>query len=369
MIIYYAIILLTFALSYIEQQRKIDYAVFTILAIFFSFSYMTGSDWRNYEQYYYTDFAVRHVEPGYMLLSNTFHKIGVSFWWFHCGIKFICFYLLWDFLKRYQENIYMALTLLISSYCLYLFIDCPFRSLIAISIFLYSTRFIEEKKPLLYILGGCLASSMHLTAIITLPLYWITQQRFSTKILFIVYSILFLYLAFFNITDIFLPIKTINFDLYNRLAYYLNNANSETSIFTPSLLIRILVLFYMLAFKESLIKYWRDKEWIYNMAFIYLILNLVAYKMNVLQRFSFFPLPFYILIICSIIDIHINTSRNIMKMIFLVIALYTGYSWLIKPNCYIPYSSYLLYWIQQNEPKFEIRTNYNHNGLNVEELY
>ena len=73
--IYLLVIIWLFVLSY-RIKAKFKFPIFSLflLMVFLCFGYMTGSDWRNYETEYYSEFSVRLVEPGYMLLSNLFSR-------------------------------------------------------------------------------------------------------------------------------------------------------------------------------------------------------------------------------------------------------------------------------------------------------
>jgi len=63
------------------------------------------------------------------------------------------------------------------------------RQSIAIMIFFYAIRFILEKDPLRYILWISIASLFHISAIIMLPVYFITKIKFNQKLFALLYII------------------------------------------------------------------------------------------------------------------------------------------------------------------------------------
>ena len=86
----------------------------------------------------------------------------------------------------------------------FLFIDCPFRNLISITIFLYSIRFIESKNLLIYSLLSILALGFHTTSIIMIPVYFIINRKINNYIFIVLYTLSFIFFFFPEVVFIIL---------------------------------------------------------------------------------------------------------------------------------------------------------------------
>ena len=103
--------------------------------IFLCAGYMCGTDWRSYE------FAYNHsslstvnqeiFEIGYSYLQAICHTLGINFWIFHIALKSIVFFSLCYFVKVFKQNLFLFWFLFLPDMGFYLFIDCPFRNLLA----------------------------------------------------------------------------------------------------------------------------------------------------------------------------------------------------------------------------------------------
>ena len=84
MLVYFIpiLVILLFSVSITKSEKKKRNLIIALM-LFLCFGYMTGSDWRSYEQCYHDGFLLRLTEPGYMWLSNRCSEIGIPFWLFH----------------------------------------------------------------------------------------------------------------------------------------------------------------------------------------------------------------------------------------------------------------------------------------------
>ena len=141
MLIYFLILSFCLLLSFLKIKRTIENIALITIAFVICFGYTTGTDWQTYERFYYGLISnLDGKEYGYILLQTIFHKLGVNFWIFHIGIKLIVFYLLIEFVRLFNINIFLFLVFFLPDAGFYLFIDCPFRNLIAIGISLLAIK-------------------------------------------------------------------------------------------------------------------------------------------------------------------------------------------------------------------------------------
>lgn len=360
MILYFLAIVGSFFLSFFKREKIVDITFFFLLIIFICFGYMTGSDWDGYEGFYNNGFLHKLVEPGYMLLSNTFSAVGIDFWIFHIAIKVICFGIIFNTIMHREENSYFAVMMYLASFGFYLFIDCPFRSLIAVSISLLGIQYIETKNWLKYSIITLLAMSVHITSIVLIPVYFariISKIRTRTLVISFVLVYLFLFLGgieiILNLLDVLLP------SLHKRLEFYIGKSVSQSRLFSPGLIFRIVILVFMSVYRRKLIKHFTRGELVFNLTYIYLILSLITYAFPFLFRMALFLSPFYVIMFAMIVKELNITSKIIFKFGFFMAALLITWATITgKPN-YVPYTNILEFVIKGEYPKFEYRKNYN----------
>ena len=163
------------------QNKKISRdALFVCLGLFLCTGYMVGSDWRNYEYYYGRTNEDEHliVETGYYLVTQLFSWLGVSFWHFYILTKIFCYVTIIKFIRKYTKGNYAWALLFFYSYLsLYYFIDCPFRNLIAASIFLYAIDAVFEKKWIRFVVVSLIAASFHISVLFFIPFFFASHNK------------------------------------------------------------------------------------------------------------------------------------------------------------------------------------------------
>lgn len=112
----------------------------------------------------------------------------------------ICFFT-FRFIYKYSSNIYMSAFLFVTL-GFFGFAQTGFRQTIAISICLWAYDFIVKKKFLSFLLITLLAGSMHQTAIIFIPMYFVGQLELNRKnVIIMMVALAFVYVfssVFFN---------------------------------------------------------------------------------------------------------------------------------------------------------------------------
>lgn len=327
--------------------------------LFLCFGYMTGSDWRGYENCYCNGFLHKLLEPGYMLLSNTFSEFGINFWVFHILFKCISFYAtIWFIMKTCEnENVFFVLTLWYASYGLFLYINCPFRNLIACGVSAIAFYFMFKKKWLLYFTLCTLAISFHLSAIILYVLPFIRVDKINSKYLVILYLVLLIVLgmggADFLKSIIFSYLPSF---LTTRMEFY---ADSESgSVFSIGLIPRLICLYLIVKYRQPIInnnKYGKD---VFNLSYIFLICSLIYYVFPMLFRASLFLGPFYVIAIYWGVKEMPRSSRVNMKLCFFCITSAIVFT-TVRSVYYVPYSNILNNCIKGEFYDYSYRDNYN----------
>ena len=93
----------------LSDNRKWYIFMGVYLWLFLCFGYMTGSDWRVYEEWYYSLdfnrlFYDYYAEPGYYLYMMLFRLLNVGFWPYFILTKTIIFIVIYRTIFDYFEG-------------------------------------------------------------------------------------------------------------------------------------------------------------------------------------------------------------------------------------------------------------------------
>lgn len=378
--IYLLIIIWLFVLSY-RIKAKFKFPIFSLflLMIFLCFGYMTGSDWRNYETEYYSEFSVRLVEPGYMLLSNLFSRSHINFWVFHIFFKcvfyiffisFICnIYVakkidhlnLFDYAYIYSgtnRTILCGIMMWVASFGFFMLINCPFRNVISCAIMLPAFVYLFRGKIVYYYLFTVLAISFHFSAVLMLFLPLVKLEKVSSKCLVLIYMSLLILLSIGGSSLLLNILAKISPSiLYDRITFY-EDSELESSVFSVGLLPRLLCLWAILRYRSKICANFACGNKIVSLCYFYLLLSLIYCVYPLLFRCALFLSPFYILgIICSLSVMKINV-RKYIKVAWLVFALGITVTTVQTP-AYVPYSNIITSYIMGGNHSYFYRDNYN----------
>ena len=366
MLLYIIVILFCFSLSAIKLPKWAENTGLALIAFFLCFGYMTGSDWYMYEQYFdnakLSEEIAKSREFGYFLLQNTIGSLGIDFWAFHIFVKLISFYFLVKFIRHFDLNVFLFLAFFIPNIGLYLFIDCPFRNLIAFAIVLLAYNKLFENKPILFFIYTIIAISFHLSAIFAVIIYFVYRK--DIKLSFAIIASIIIYSIAFNIdflvTNIYIPLTNAIPILNERLKGYFLDSRFITNTINAGSFIRLLILVIFLAFKEAIVNGDKNRSYIYNLSILYLLLYPLGISMKIIQRFSLFLSPFYAMsIIYLITSIKIKGNKYILSLFFIAFSFWQTYSIITVDYRYVPYTNYIFYWVKKNFPNIEYRHQFN----------
>ena len=144
-----------------------------LFALIFGCRFNVGVDYHMYYLDYLYNYSSRDLEAGFLFIKETFQNNNLHFALYFGFIAFIqIFFFMIAFRKKAYLYPFILLVLFLS--CIELGWMNGIRQSIATCIFVYATTFIIEKKTLKYVLAILLAMQFHNSAIILLPVYFIT---------------------------------------------------------------------------------------------------------------------------------------------------------------------------------------------------
>lgn len=371
MIPYFFVIFLSLVSHFVQGLRNSDiwYRMYLcILCVFLCCGYMCGSDWRQYESMYYNIdlgnvFYGYYAEPGFLFYMVLFRLLHVDFWIFAILNKIFQFLIISRVINKYASDFkYIVWMFLLPKSGFYMFIDYPMRNMIAIAIFLYSIKYIIQKKIIRYLLCAILAMTFHTSAIVVIPLYFVLDKNISTRTYIISLLVVF---ALFTSRGMFnaILVKATDLSPYilKQVEYYVlgDSIDGEGSLLSMGMFLQIFFFACLLKFRNmiSSSKYGRI---ILNGALCYILLYRLGLSISIFSRFQLYLVVLYAIGIVFLIKKVTPASRSIAISILCLLVSVMGYKDLRRDGWkYVPYSNYLPYAITGSCPDYNYRDNYN----------
>mgnify|MGYP003369573761 CR=1 FL=1 len=253
------------------------------------------------------------IGPGYRIICKTIGIIfGSKYYILNFIIGFLTMYLFYKTIWENSNIPWLSMWIFIST-CLYFQTFNQARQMLAIAIIFYSIKYIDEKKFKKYLIGVLLAASIHTSAIIMLPLYFIGRLEVNKKNItkYILLSII-LYLGMIYIRKLLL--MTTYGQIYFGTDY---DVEGKTSTIV-NLLVRIILLIttLILGNKEKKVQY----KSLYNMAILCVISQLLTINTYIFGRITTYFFTSFILLIPNVIP---KKNNQLIQLIcFVAFALY-----------------------------------------------
>lgn len=350
--IYYNILVFLFLGSFIRKNKLIKKLTFIGMVIFLCLSQNIGSDigsYRNmYNIYNFQNYKTFLYEKGFLFYMLAMKKVFVfnSFYMISKIFSILCFYKL---IKKLKIKNYFLYFLFYVQLGIYLFLDCPLRNLMAISMVLLGIFFFFEKRILLFYILGITAISFHKSAIIffIVPILLGKQNlKFFLKLkrtyLIILILILFFILNYNNIMHILTWTASYIPVLQTRLLKYSYNMEKFRGTGVNIQLIeKSMTVFLGIWIKDKIIKRNKYGKEVLILSILFLILYRISNSINILFRLQLFFRIFYLTLIIYIYkSLNSGILRIGYKILYFIYSVASVY-FIVQSTYFIPYKNFL----------------------------
>jgi transmembrane protein EpsG len=258
------------------------------------FQYLTIHEWILVAE---EPFSISEPFHVVITLMSNFLGFGLQFVMFvYSLLTAIFFFLGFKYFSKTKIEFFLITSLYFS--LLYLSSFNTVRVYLAAAIFLFSTRYILQKKILMYGLCCILAFLVHKSAILLLPMYLMGRMKIPRIFsILIVLALFLLSLGSFGVAKILvLSVSHLGLDYTSYLEY----GRFSTSVTTYSLVlsVAILVLFSSLSFINISD---RRERLCFNFLFFMVVVRMLALDFRILSRFDLYFKPFLIVFLCVLI--------------------------------------------------------------------
>lgn len=327
------------------DSKKITFLCGTILFFFMGFkgSYI-GNDTRNYIYFFerlgtYTEWynSLLRFEIGFQIYNRFIYLYFQKYQYLFIFTALVCMFCISKVIRKNSVNVGYSFFLFVGLRFYYFFLS-GLRQAIAISIVFLSFNSLKDKKYIKFLFLIFLASTFHITAIISLLALPLTKYKFTKRKLILIFLfIIIMYLFFNNIIFIILKILPTYYSHYvTTIAFKSGNLGNYINFIIKLIFIIIIYIF----------NYYKNNEKKIKNLYIYFMIiatgiSLFATKASILDRLEQYFWIFSILVIPDIINsckvkrnrIILGVSITIFVLIYNLSLLYLRPEW----NLIIPY--------------------------------
>jgi hypothetical protein len=322
-------------------KNLIRFLPFLFLTIILGIQHEVGTDYHSYINKFkssvYLSYDEVHLEFALYYIFKFLNVLGFSYRALFIVTAFIEFIFIYLFLKR--ENLTNNWLFFLGFFSLSNIYFQSFNlipQMIAVSIFLFSIRFIEERKFILYSLTILLGFLFHKSIILLLPIYFIYNIRLSLIPRLIYFISLFIVAVNdFVIKIIFWILSKVK--IFNYNAYLNHKANTFQNVefgLGVGIAILIIVISVLIVNQKKL----SPKRCFYvNLSYLYFFIHYATINYMTFHRMSLYFSIFYIFLIYEVFISLKKYSKEVAGIYIFGIIGYLGIN-LLKSLLLNPYA-------------------------------
>lgn len=294
---------------------------------------------RIYERGFYeilnNSITVTDFELGFTWLIKVCSKIVDEPWFMFLVVSFITIFI---FVHSFEKSESFVLSvILFFAQGIYFDTFNGIRQYIVIAIFLYAYRYIQEDDFKKYLVSMLIASLFHISALITIPLYFLKKKKLNYVIFIIGAGALFVFRN--NIFNLFLKLMTLlpKSNSYIEKGTYSNYISTNLSGLVISVSVLLLYLYVYRRIKKQEVGNFQI-----NMAYLGLVFAICSMFLPLMDRFLYFTKAYYLLSVPYALSLIRNKKeRNIIGGIFVVFILILNIYGIVINDWYgiLPYES------------------------------
>lgn len=294
------------------QLRKVAfYASFISCLAIVGFRNMGGSDYIYYLEQYNNIITAPSWEFGYRLIVNVFSWLGFSFSQFVFITSLFCLGLVFKSIRDYSPM--PQLTILLYAGSILIFYNMVLmRQAIALSLFVFSIRYIQTNNLWKFLLFNTIALCFHYSAFVAFPLYFIaTRIKFSLPSVIIMF-VAALIVSFFGVSAVVKICDIVGLHFVGeKMAFYMNSDRTFGVITICKLI--VLTAFSVYAYIKG--RHLPMMNIFLKMTILYVLCFIMFSKWDVMTRLWMYFEVGYIFMIAIFI-------KHILKQVYLQFSLY-----------------------------------------------
>lgn len=341
------------------KKWKITLVPIIIYAIIMGVRYKVGIDYSAYKALYTNDYGADRIEPGFQFIMSILRNLDFHYSLFFGTVAFLQIYFIYRAIKQYPDLYgFLAFTFMFG--CAWYEYANGLRQELAFCIFVFSLKFVLEKKWFKHYLLIALAFSMHKSAIVLALLYplfqlkkdWFTNVKIQLMLLAGALVVMQINVVQSTIQQIEGLITLLGYDNYLE-------GRSEEKITTDvelgiGFFVTLCINIIQIVNSNKVKKYF-NRTWLhyaYNLYFIGVLWLYIFITSQLFNRVNYYLYGFQYIIGAFTLAYLWNTKRKALFWILigLYLLLFIGYVSNIETSSigYIFYWQYDLYHLKSN---------------------
>lgn len=367
MLFYIITILLGFAFDYKGGTKRVNNTyrrLFVLwLYVFLCFGYMTGSDWRNYEQQFDYMQTIQDLgwvtEWGFSFIFLMLKKVFVDFWLVIGLLKCLYLYTLIRVVKLITPYWLSVVSLFITGGLGFMLIDNPLRFMTALILVNIAMELCLKNKRVAAFLLAFLSFIIHNASVFFVVLIWfmLKAEKIAKWNKMLVVCLFLAITVVSSSTQLIESLRSMMVSaaglLISSKSYSSYTVENNAVFFSLGNLVSIIMFFIVILTRDIVVRQNENGRFIYGMTITYCILN----KLFLIIPTGFrLTIPFAIFYMVYMVNL--IRSKSILKWVFI---LYVSFSYppdLWNTYKYIPYSNSIPYIVMGHK---DYETRYRHN--------
>lgn len=296
-----------------------------VLIVVSGIRYGVGQDYFYTYVPYFNNLLFGHrnldVEEGFYWLNKFIQLFTSDYAWLFIVCSVIFFHFVYKAIREQSKIPTFSIFLLVGTTYIFTFYN-GMRQMMAISIFLYSIKFIQKRDLKRFLIYMAFASSIHYTTILLIPLYFLYNLDINSLKLFIASVIALIIKPL--VTKLMLYVISLT-----KYSYYINSKYDTGDTGYIVMLINISILMFSLIFIKKSKKLSDDEQKKYNflviLQFISTIIAMYDGVVPLLNRLRW-ATGFSVILLIPFIVSMIESKKNKIGIVFLITSMYIFYS-------------------------------------------
>lgn len=127
-------------------------------------------------------------EKGFLLINKIVLLFTRDYAWLFILTSFLFCFFVYKAIYQQSEDIVYSILLLVVTTAYFISMNTV-RQCVAVAIFLYATKYIKQEKFLKYLIWIIIAGTIHMSAYIYIPVYFLCKNKVKTQIMILIFII------------------------------------------------------------------------------------------------------------------------------------------------------------------------------------
>lgn len=282
------------------------------------------------------------LEKGFVFLNLMLANLGLKSQSIMFASSFMTIYFIYKALLNKRDNISVGFAVLTFMLLFYQSSFNIMRMMIALSIFLYNIKNIEKRNLFKYLFFSMFAASFHISALVTIPFYWLYNffifDKSYIRKFFIYVSISLLIIYFNDILEYIL--SNFNLQSLNYYSNYIGSSNKSISIAIKKAILYLPILLPGIIINKELKQLDKNYQLYYSFVLIGTIIAVCSvFKANYVDRISLYFIIATVILIGMYMKVFIR-DKNYLACLLIICYLFLYWIYvyfIVKDHGTVPY--------------------------------